>query len=148
MASCIMCDSNIQYHNCCFALHLRRACRLINQRYFRGSPTFYVDTGMNIHLGLNTLNQFQSYSQPYPVETPIIRPYEDKQTTANPAYSPAYSPVLVTAQVLPQVQQPEPRHAQVSDSASDSVICPCRHIYMCRIRSYTIWSFGHTVTVH
>lgn len=68
---------------------------------------------MNIHLGLNTLNQFQSYSQPYPsTETPIIQPYDDKHTVANPVYSPV--PVMVTAQVLPQVQQ-QPRQAQVSE---------------------------------
>lgn len=43
-----------------------RACRSINARFFRGQPTLYVDSGMNIYLGVNTLNQFQSYATPYP----------------------------------------------------------------------------------
>lgn len=95
--------------------NLETACRNINTRYFRGSPTFYVDSGMNIYLGVNTLNQFHSYSTPYPVEAPISRNYgDDKYEVSNPVYvqpqnvSPQV-PVMVTAQVVQPQAQPQPQ---------------------------------------
>lgn len=115
---------------------LCRTCRKINAQYFRGSPTFYVDSGMNIYLGVNTLNQFQSYSTPYPVESPMVRPYDyqDKHAVANPVYveqnTPPVVPVMVTAHVVqPTEEEPPPeqsaRHAQVSP------------IYMCFVMDIT-----------
>lgn len=68
---------------------------------------------MNIHLGVNTLNQFHSYSTPYPTDTPMVRPYEYKAAVANPVYGNQNTPIMVTAQVMPQEEE-EPRHAQVS----------------------------------
>jgi hypothetical protein len=82
---------------------------------------------MNIYLGVNTLNQFQSYSTPYPTETPIVRLYEHKPEVDNPVYEQA--PVMVTAQVVQPVQQPQ--HAQVSELLEGTLRYGVVLFYMC-----------------